>query len=166
MVSLTVSPRLASLGDTVTAKSIRSSVGFLRAGRPGALATGGLAVVFGGCANGSSWAVASCEAITTQIHAKTKVNNNARNLCNPNLLARIRSSLFRIGKHGLLGRLDALQSQGGDRLRLQVYDLDAMVVGIGYIELAVGLAQPTGLVQKPLPQPARRLAEKGRARAI
>src|SRR6266852_7873894 len=165
MVSLTVWPRLASLGDTVTAKSIRSSVGFLRAGEPGALATGGLALDFGGCANGSSWAVAACGAITPQITARAKVNN-ARNLCNPNLLARIRRSLFRIGKHGFLGRLDALQSQGGDRLRLQVYDLDAMVVGISHVELAVGLAQSSRLVQKPFPQPAGRLAEKSRARAL
>src|SRR5438270_14049658 len=102
MVSLTVSPRLASLGDTVTTKSIRSSVGFLRAGEPGALATGGLALDFDGCANGSSWAVAACGAITPHIHAKIKVNNSAPNLCISNLLAGIRRSLFRIVKHGLL----------------------------------------------------------------
>src|SRR5437879_13283248 len=41
-----------------------------------------------------------------------------------------------------------------------------MVVGIGHVKLAVGLAQSAGLVQKPFPQPARRLAEKGRARAL
>src|ERR1700730_10678830 len=102
---------------------MRSSVGFLRASGPGALATGdfddGFAFCLGPSANGLSWATAlgTDKARTDNTKKKPKINRLIA-LTGQLLALFIRYSLFDIQYFILRGRLHAFQDQGGDRLGL------------------------------------------------